>query len=487
MEICSIVFSEREKQSYSGEFSKLTSDQQKPLSERELIGQVALCFFKSLKLTDEDFSNVWSLVSERRSYLKLQNFMCAMRLCSAKRQGKEISLESLKTEQKVIAKRKKTTSAEPSFPKNSVSLVSKQPLKRITEEVIQEEPLVCVLEPTYVSSMWKGYYLYRIQTKVNRKIFAVQRRFSDLDWFHSQLSRIFKGRPIPPLPPKKVTGTSNYEFLEKRRLEIENYLNFLTKDTEVLNSAAFKVFTQTPLEKFSSEKKKVEQINYQEEHKTLRDSCEELLATAKNKADLFLYKKIYPFSSEIKNIETFLSYIKQPTLSLTNSLYEQIKCEFETNSVFLNLKTEYESYFINYREAIENAHLEQTKTMQELKQYYLRIASISKTIAAYKAYMSESSRLEYLLFLKNQRKSTFEDQESLAQLDLQVNDCISKIDKLKTDTKTAQSTIQKEHTELEAYRKSNLVLNLTSIVQSRLKSNEAECLYWKEALQNLKF
>jgi len=122
--ISELVFSDKELKLYSEEFEKLTSDQKKPLSERELMGKTSAVFFRQFKIGDEDLSKIWNIASEKKAYLKLPNFMAAMRLCSACKRGLPISEENYKVEQKLIGRKqtrkeklpqKESTSFQDSF------------------------------------------------------------------------------------------------------------------------------------------------------------------------------------------------------------------------------------------------------------------------------------------------------------------------------------------------------------------------------------
>ena len=54
----SLQFSDRERKYYSQEFEQITSEQMKPVAERELIGQAAVQFFKQLRVSDAELSQI---------------------------------------------------------------------------------------------------------------------------------------------------------------------------------------------------------------------------------------------------------------------------------------------------------------------------------------------------------------------------------------------------------------------------------------------
>lgn len=101
----SISFTEREKKYYSIEFDNLTIGQSLPIPERQASSVQLSQFLKQLKISEENSKKIWDLVSEGRTYLKLSNFMAAMRLCSAFKQGKPIIPLNFRSEQQVLARK----------------------------------------------------------------------------------------------------------------------------------------------------------------------------------------------------------------------------------------------------------------------------------------------------------------------------------------------------------------------------------------------
>ncbi|OMJ76525.1 hypothetical protein SteCoe_24102 [Stentor coeruleus] len=152
----SLNFSEREKKYYTIEFEQITSEQKRPLIERELNGQVAAQFLRQLKIKENDLSTIWSLVSEHKPYLKLPNFMAAMRLCSALKQGKPLVSQNYLTEQNVLARRnrnipnrnsltnedeKKSVEDKKAVENQGITVIDREKVKE--DDKIEENKVVC--------------------------------------------------------------------------------------------------------------------------------------------------------------------------------------------------------------------------------------------------------------------------------------------------------------------------------------------------------
>ena len=69
--------------------------------------------------------------------------------------------------------------------------------------------------------------VFKVTTKVfssSVRVFVVQRRYSDFEWLHAQLSSAFAGVIIPPLPEKSYIGRFSAEFVESRQRGLEKFL-----------------------------------------------------------------------------------------------------------------------------------------------------------------------------------------------------------------------------------------------------------------------
>lgn len=115
---------------------------------------------------------------------------------------------------------------------------------------------------------WPVYTDYEILVQTNSTIFAkersqVRRRFSEFAWLWKQLSR-YNSFPLelPSLPTKtKIFGRYNKDFIERRRVSLQEALASLTRITPVLADSLFHLFIQSHLDV----KEMVEFINGQDQ------------------------------------------------------------------------------------------------------------------------------------------------------------------------------------------------------------------------------
>lgn len=99
------------------------------------------------------------------------------------------------------------------------------------------------------------YTDYEILVQTNSTIFAkersqVRRRFSEFAWLWKQLSR-YNSFPLelPSLPTKtKIFGRYSKDFIEKRRVSLQEALASLTRITPVLSDSLFHLFIQSHLD-----------------------------------------------------------------------------------------------------------------------------------------------------------------------------------------------------------------------------------------------
>ncbi|XP_067020675.1 uncharacterized protein [Acropora muricata] len=115
---------------------------------------------------------------------------------------------------------------------------------------------------------WPAYTDYEILVQTNSTIFAkersqVRRRFSEFAWLWKQLSR-YNSFPLelPSLPTRtKIFGRYSKDFIEKRRVSLQEALASLTRITPVLSDSLFHLFIQSHLDV----KEMVEFINGQDQ------------------------------------------------------------------------------------------------------------------------------------------------------------------------------------------------------------------------------
>ena len=102
---------------------------------------------------------------------------------------------------------------------------------------------ITVGEPRKIGDGYGSYVVYRVSTKTNlpffrRQSFSVSRRFSDFRGLRDKLAEkhLHVGRIVPPAPEKDAVGTAKVkmskedavgqdDFIEKRRMALERYLN----------------------------------------------------------------------------------------------------------------------------------------------------------------------------------------------------------------------------------------------------------------------
>lgn len=78
-----------------------------------------------------------------------------------------------------------------------------------------------------------SYTLFTIKTSPFG--WTVKRRFGDFQFLRNNIQKLFPGKVIPPIPSKKKKSFEN-EFIKKRRIFLEEYLNQLLMIEEVKNS-----------------------------------------------------------------------------------------------------------------------------------------------------------------------------------------------------------------------------------------------------------
>lgn len=69
----------------------------------------------------------------------------------------------------------------------------------------------------------KSYIAYQLTPSFNN--IQVSRRYKHFDWLHERLSEKYCIIPIPPLPDKQISGRYEEQFIERRRLQLQSFVD----------------------------------------------------------------------------------------------------------------------------------------------------------------------------------------------------------------------------------------------------------------------
>jgi len=97
------------------------------------------------------------------------------------------------------------------------------------------------------------YLVYIIECEPKPKgVVTVARRYSDFVWLRKILTDQYPALWVPPLPPKKIRGRFEKEFVEGRRLDLERFLIRIDSIDAFGDSEAFQTFLSRPESTFKT-------------------------------------------------------------------------------------------------------------------------------------------------------------------------------------------------------------------------------------------
>ncbi|XP_055384190.1 sorting nexin-33 [Condylostylus longicornis] len=73
----------------------------------------------------------------------------------------------------------------------------------------------------------KSFIAYQLTPSFNN--IAVSRRYKHFDWLHKRLVDKFPLIPIPPLPDKQISGRYEEEFVEHRRVQLQEFVDWVCR------------------------------------------------------------------------------------------------------------------------------------------------------------------------------------------------------------------------------------------------------------------
>ena len=105
----------------------------------------------------------------------------------------------------------------------------------------------------------KGHYEFEIlvilfhekTSQLSEKLYY--RRFSEFEWLHSVLIESNPGCRIPTLPEKTIwtnLGVNNDSFLDRRKKDLETYLNYINRHKYLCRNAYFQEFLSDNFDKY---------------------------------------------------------------------------------------------------------------------------------------------------------------------------------------------------------------------------------------------
>ena len=228
-----MVFSEAEGTYFNNLFTVIDSDE-----DEEISGSEGAAFLRRADLRDDALREVWRLACGGRSRPKLgkADWFVACKLVAFAQQGMV------------------TLTRDPLFRGETVGLPNfgLWPEKvdysvDSSESFPKESCHISVSDPRVVGSGMSKYTVYKVSVKTSLAHFQRSeskaiRRYSDFRWLNDQFKLQFPVTVIPPLPQKKMIGNLDTNFVEERRLALEQYLGNVARHPKLSTSMLTQVF-----------------------------------------------------------------------------------------------------------------------------------------------------------------------------------------------------------------------------------------------------
>lgn len=158
-----------------------------------------------------------------------------------------------------------TFEVPPNFNRTPLPLLTINKLA-LLEKSTSTPPFYILIEGTNVVSD-VVYYDIEIcfQDDKNAVLNRVTRRFSQIEKFHQALKKAVEPKiKLPKIPPKKIFGTTNAEFIQERKEALQAYFNTYPNIQGIVSVDVFQVFFEfVNMEKISQNPealKRVEQL-----------------------------------------------------------------------------------------------------------------------------------------------------------------------------------------------------------------------------------
>lgn len=87
----------------------------------------------------------------------------------------------------------------------------------------------------------KSFVAFKLTPSFNQEE-SVFRRYKHFDWLHARLSEKFSMIPIPPLPKKQINGRFEEEFIDHRRVQLQEFVDWICRHPVLANCEVWKHF-----------------------------------------------------------------------------------------------------------------------------------------------------------------------------------------------------------------------------------------------------
>ena len=169
-----------------------------------------------------------------------------------------------------------------------------------------------------------GYYEFEISIKTyfknqynERKIYI---RYSDIEWLHEGLLKYNPGCRVIPLPEKSVwcnLNVNNNQLLEKRRMLIEEYLNYINKHKYLSENSFFKSFISEDFDKSKMESKK---HTFMDKISSLREYLPNVLTKSNKMCGLSTIEDNSKLEKERENLVRLLKAVDNLNINMVKLL-----------------------------------------------------------------------------------------------------------------------------------------------------------------------
>ncbi|KPJ15287.1 Sorting nexin-33 [Papilio machaon] len=106
----------------------------------------------------------------------------------------------------------------------------------------------------------KSFIAYQLTPSFNN--IQVSRRYKHFDWLHERLQEKFSLIPIPPLPDKQISGRYDEQLIERRRVQLQEFVDWMCKHPVLSKSEVWQHFlTCTDEKRWKAGKRQAEKDN----------------------------------------------------------------------------------------------------------------------------------------------------------------------------------------------------------------------------------
>ncbi|WWC88545.1 uncharacterized protein L201_003456 [Kwoniella dendrophila CBS 6074] len=398
-----------------------------------------------------------------------------------------------------------SSSFSPSVSNSNNNTPTTSPRKKLSALPIFQ---ITVSDPTKVGDPVRGYTVYTVKTTTTsphyrKGNFSVLRRFSDFLWLLDLLNFNNPGIIIPPMPGKHIIGRFQDQFIETRRMALQNFLTKITNHPILQLDQDLKLFLESDSFAYDSKIRKQEIIAIEKSQQPTNSSglFSNGIGVGSNKFiefdDWFESRNNFlnSLENQLKNLSKSIDLTSKSKLELSQTIliFSESLLILSESDLGLNLTKslkELNNITQKENELYENQAKSDVINLLNLTDEYIRFIqsvkfTFSSRIKSHHQLKSAENHLNRLISQREKLRSTGQINEKVNQILAEINEAEKQVRESKLNFENITKLIKSEFIRFEKQRIEEFKSTLESYLNDLIENQNTLIELWENFHKSL--